>query len=59
VVTMLVCFQNLAREAAGALGTRRSLRPLFLGQGLSASLGRFCAAGSLSYVRGLKVSGAK
>jgi hypothetical protein len=29
VVTMLVCFIYFAREAAGALGTRLSLRPLF------------------------------
>ena len=27
VVTMLVCFFYFAREAAGALGTRHSLRP--------------------------------
>jgi hypothetical protein len=30
VVTMLVCFIHFAREAAGATGTRLSLRPLFL-----------------------------
>jgi hypothetical protein len=29
VVTTLVCFTFFAREAAGALGTRHSLRPLF------------------------------
>ena len=29
VVTTLVCFFLSAREAAGALGTRHSLRPLF------------------------------
>jgi len=29
VVTMLVCFITFAREAAGASGTRLSLRPLF------------------------------
>jgi hypothetical protein len=29
VVTTLVCFLYLAREAAGALGTRLSLRPQF------------------------------
>jgi hypothetical protein len=29
VVTTLVCFVFFAREAAGALGTRHSLRPLF------------------------------
>src|SRR2546430_1637598 len=28
-VTTLVCFTNFAREAAGAAGTRLSLRPLF------------------------------
>ena len=28
VVTTLVCFFHFAREAAGALGTRHSLRPL-------------------------------
>jgi hypothetical protein len=28
VVTMLVCFFYFAREAAGALGARHSLRPL-------------------------------
>jgi len=31
VVTTLVCFVFFAREAAGALGTRHSLRPLFSG----------------------------
>src|SRR5258708_14432843 len=35
VVTTLVCLFYFAREAAGALGTRHSLRPLFLGE-------RFC-----------------
>src|SRR6266436_10378561 len=30
VVTMLVCFVYFAREAAGALGARHSLRPLLL-----------------------------
>src|SRR5260370_42549772 len=29
VVTTLVCFSYFAREAAGALGTRHSLRPRF------------------------------
>ena len=29
VVTTLVCFLHIAREAAGALGTRHSPRPLF------------------------------
>jgi hypothetical protein len=28
VVTTLVCFIHFAREAAGAVGTRRFLRPL-------------------------------
>jgi hypothetical protein len=32
VVTTLVCFIYFAREAAGATGTRLSLRPLFSGQ---------------------------
>src|SRR6202048_5310515 len=31
VVTTLVCFIYFAREAAGALGTRHSPRPLFSG----------------------------
>jgi hypothetical protein len=30
---MLVCFFNFAREAAGAAGTRHSLRPRFRGEG--------------------------
>src|SRR6266436_9194489 len=32
VVTTLVCFIHFAREAAGALGTRHSPRPLFQGE---------------------------
>jgi hypothetical protein len=32
VVTTLVCFIYFAREAAGATGTRLSLRPLFWGE---------------------------
>jgi hypothetical protein len=32
VVTTLVCFLHFAREAAGALGTRHSPRPLFQGE---------------------------
>src|SRR5882724_3445094 len=40
VVTMLVCFFYFAREAAGAVGTRRSLRPLFFWAHLHAQLGR-------------------
>src|SRR5882762_2117344 len=39
VVTMLVCFFNFAREAAGAAGTRHSLCPLFSGV-VRAQLGR-------------------
>ena len=35
VVTMLVCFSTFAREAAGAVGTRLSLRPLFSGRNVS------------------------
>jgi len=33
VVTTLVCFFYFAREAAGALGTRHSLRPLIRANG--------------------------
>ena len=41
VVTTLVCYFYFAREAAGAAGTRLSLRPLFLeGQGFLQQLGR-------------------
>jgi hypothetical protein len=40
VVTMLVCFFTFAREAAGALGTRHSPRPLFSGRKIPAQLGR-------------------
>jgi hypothetical protein len=36
-----VCFFTFAREAAGALGTRLSLRPLFLGDNVGAQLGRY------------------
>jgi len=39
VVTTLVCFLSFAREAAGAAGTRLSLRPLFF-EGMLAYLGR-------------------
>src|ERR1700722_1902431 len=40
VVTMLVCFLHFAREAAGASGTRRSLRPLiFRGTAFISNLG--------------------
>jgi hypothetical protein len=38
---MLVCFIHFAREAAGATGTRLSLRPLFFrGPKIPAPLGR-------------------
>jgi hypothetical protein len=41
VVTMLVCFFHIAREAAGAAGARHSLRPLIIGwAGLKANLAR-------------------
>ena len=41
VVTTLVCFVSIAREAAGALGTRHSLRPLISqGRELQANLAR-------------------
>jgi len=41
VVTMLVCFFQIAREAAGAAGARHSLRPLIIGwAGLKANLAR-------------------
>jgi hypothetical protein len=39
VVTTLVCFIYFAREAAGATGTRLSLRPLFSGAEVFAQLG--------------------
>jgi hypothetical protein len=32
VVTTLVCYLHIAREAAGAAGTRHSPRPLFRGE---------------------------
>jgi hypothetical protein len=41
VVTTLVCFIYFAREAAGALATRLSLRPLFIeARTVLANLGR-------------------
>ena len=40
VVTTLVCSLHIAREAAGALGTRHSLRPLFIEGHCLAKLGR-------------------
>src|SRR5258707_12755715 len=40
VATMLVCLFYFAREAAGALGIRHSLRPLFSGRIVHAPLGR-------------------
>jgi len=44
VVTTLVCFLSFAREAAGASGTRLSLRPCFWANGFNDS-GAICAAG--------------
>jgi hypothetical protein len=44
-VTTLVCFFIFAREAAGATGTRLSLRPHFLGRMIHARLGRFAPRG--------------
>ena len=41
VVTTLVCFVSIAREAAGAASTRHSLRPLISGRMVFAQLGRF------------------
>jgi hypothetical protein len=41
---MLVCFIYFAREAAGALGTRLSLRPLFLGRTVLQTSGAISAA---------------
>src|SRR6266851_4637808 len=40
VVTTLVCHFTFAREAAGAAGTRHSLRPLFIEGHCPAKLGR-------------------
>src|SRR5260370_41550794 len=40
VATMLVCLFYFAREAAGALGIRHSLRPLFSGRMILQKLGR-------------------
>ena len=40
VVTTLVCFSSFAREAAGAAGTRHSLRPL-LPRVIARQLGRY------------------
>ena len=45
VVTMLVWFPSFPREAAGATGTRLSLRPRFRGERTDARLGRDGAAG--------------
>jgi len=51
VVTMLVCFFHIAREAAGAAGARHSLRPLmFRWAGRSGKNSRGCAARSRSCV---------
>jgi hypothetical protein len=43
VATTLVCFFHFARGAMGAAGTRHSLRPLFHGRSVRASLGRFAS----------------
>ena len=49
-VTTLVCFTNFAREAAGAAGTRLSLRPLFSrGETVSFTPRAHRAAGSRIY----------
>src|SRR5260370_37380910 len=47
---MLVCSTHLAREAAGAAGTRRFLRPL-LSEGRSCKPRTHCAARMRIYVR--------
>jgi hypothetical protein len=41
-VTTLVCFFTFAREAAGAIGTRHSPRPLDLGEMFEVKLARTC-----------------
>jgi len=50
VVTTLVCLLPFAREAAGALGTRHSPRPLISGRTVLAKPRAHRAAGSRSYV---------
>ena len=50
VVTTLVCFIYFAREAAGALGARHSLRPLFSWANASCTTRAHRAAGTRSYV---------
>jgi hypothetical protein len=51
VVTTLVCHLTFAREAAGALGTRHSLRPLFIeGRTIFARPRAISAAGMRNYV---------
>jgi hypothetical protein len=47
-----VCFLHFAREAAGALGTRHSPRPLIFGRKIHAQLGRIAPreCGVVSYV---------
>ena len=56
VVTMLVCFIYFAREAAGAAGTRLSLRPLFLGRTVFPKPERIGAAGG--QMHGYRFAGA-
>jgi hypothetical protein len=58
VVTILVCFLHFAREAAGALGARHSLRPLISqGQEFKAKLARNTRRDreAVSARRGLKI----
>jgi hypothetical protein len=50
VVTILVCHLHVAREAAGAAGTRLSLRPLFSWANASRTTRAHRAAGSRNYV---------
>src|SRR6202035_1265372 len=45
VVTTLVCYQHTAHEAAGAVGTRHSPRPLFFGAKVSSTARALGAAG--------------
>jgi hypothetical protein len=50
VVTTLVCLLHFAHEAAGAAGTRHSLRPRFRGEGFLHDPGAIRAAGMRTYV---------
>jgi len=59
VVTLLVCFFHFANEAAGAAGTRHSLRPRSSEGHDDASLGRDCVAGTASCVLVVIASEAK